>query len=211
MKRLICSLITALVLAFVPVQLAPGLGITVARAETAASGLSVEEAIKMFKTMANQKDIAFHYVSDGCYARTHLMILRLKKLGAQPARVWAFPDDGGKLRAKTSFLKSGIVEWNYHVAPVVPVAFEGKTHYVVIDPSMFTRPVTVPEWSAAQKNSKGDAAPVIRITKLGEAPVLPNGKRAPGNGYWPVANPMEGATAHAISTMSKFKAPESRL
>lgn len=211
MKRLLCSLTMALVLAFAPIQLVGGLGVTFARAETTASGLSVEEAIKMFNVMANQKDIAFHYVSDGCYARTHLMILRLQKLGVKPARVWAFPHDGGKLRAKTSFLKSGVVEWNYHVAPVVQVAFEGKSHYVVIDPSMFRRPVTVPEWSAAQKNSKGNAAPVIRITKLGEAPVLPNGKRAPGNGYWPIANPLEGPTAHAISTMSKFKALEPRV
>ena len=210
MKRFICTLITAVVLAFVPVRIGSGLGIAVARAETPIAALSVEEAVKVFNKMAHQNDIAFHYVTDGCFARTHLMILRLEKMGVRPARVWALPKNGGKLTAKTPFMKKGCVEWNYHVAPVVPVAYEGKTAYVVIDPSMFNMPVTIPVWAAAQHNTKGGGGPVIRVTKLGEAPLLADGTRAAGTGYWLAANPPEGMTNHAVKTMHKFKALEPR-
>jgi Glutaminase len=210
MNRLLGIVIAALVLTFAPVQLGSGLGLTAARAESTVATVSMDDAVKVFKKMAAQKDIAFHYVADGCFARAHLMIQRMEKMGIPASRVWSLPKNNGKLVAKTPFMKKGSVEWTYHVAPVIPVMNSGKTDYMVIDPSMFNGPVSVHKWAAAQHNTKGDAMPLVRITKLGESPTLANGKHVAGSGYWLGADPPEGPTNHAVKMMHKFKSLEPR-
>ncbi len=171
-----------------------------------AAELSLGQARYVFQTMAGQRDIAYRFVTDGCFARAHLMSLRMQRMGIQPVKVWSFPHQGRRIRVSTALARRGFVEWTYHVAPAVFVRVNGRTELRVIDPSLFRQPVTVAEWAAKQKNTG-----VVRRTRLGEAPVLPTGRRAPGSGYWPGGDPREGGTAHALNTMRRYKTLEPRL
>jgi hypothetical protein len=209
MKRFLSIIIASLVLTFAPLSAGSTFGVSVARAETkAAAAVSTSEAQHVFDVMARQKDIAFRYVLDGCYARAHLMIQRMEKMGINASKAWSFPSAGSKLKTRSSLAKGGVVTWEYHVAPTINVMVNGKATWMVIDPSMFKGPVTLAEWASAQKCSKTGKAAITRVTAIGEAPVLPSGAKAPGHGYWPGADPAEGMAAHAMKMMRKFKSME---
>src|SRR5262249_39009691 len=45
------------------------------------STVSFREALLVFQLMAGQTDIAFGFPGDGCYARAHLMVRWMQKLG----------------------------------------------------------------------------------------------------------------------------------
>jgi pentatricopeptide repeat protein len=134
--------------------------------------------------MSRQKDISFRYVKDGCFARAHLMVRRMQSQGVKPAKVWAIanPDP---LTIKT---RTGLVTWKYHVAPIVRVRYPEGERDMVIDPSMFNKPVTIADWRAAM-HRPGASQPFITRTRLGQAPMQPNGVPAKGTGYWLGADP----------------------
>jgi hypothetical protein len=149
----------------------------------ASEAISLEQAKTVFRHMASQKDITFRFPADGCYARAHVMVRRMQKLGYRPRKVWSFAN-GEKLYARTRNHPAGYVEWVYHVAPTLRVRLNnGKVVDAVIDPSMFNRPVTIANWAQAQKRTVNSPNPIIRRTRIGEAPVLANGTRAKGHGY----------------------------
>lgn len=59
------------------------------------------------------------------------------------------PDNA--LRVATPNDPKGYVEWGCHVAPTVQVVGkDGKTHPMVIDPSIATTPITPAQWKALQ-------------------------------------------------------------
>lgn len=166
--------------------------------------ITAEEAARIFRVMASQKDIAYDYVKDGCYARAYLMSERIKKMGVLPGKVWTFAN-GNSLSVITGFRDCDHVEWKYHVAVTVTVGDHGKYRTMVIDPSLYRWPVTPTEWQNIQRMSGSKWSPILRFTKLGEAPVLPSGKRAVGSGYWPGPDPTGGLERHALLTMAKYK------
>src|SRR5262249_36947437 len=104
----------------------------------------------VFQAMASHKEIAFHYPTDGCYSRAHLMCLLMTDQGLRPHKVWAFAN-GEALTVRTTHDPRGVVQWCFHVAPTLGVRHDnGQIEEVVIDPSLFDRPVTIGEWRAAQ-------------------------------------------------------------
>src|SRR5262245_42007789 len=46
--------------------------------------VTYKQAAQVFRWLAGQRDIAFGYPSDGCYARAHLMIRRMQERGYRP-------------------------------------------------------------------------------------------------------------------------------
>lgn len=166
--------------------------------------ISREEAQQIFRVMADQKDIAFRFVKDGCFARAYLMIERMKAMGLEPGRVWSF-ENGESLHVETKLESEGYVEWWYHVAPVLPVQIQGQTVYLVIDPSMFDRPVTVKEWVEAQRKNDSSPQPLVQITRLGKPVFNPRTNSADGSGYWPGFDPLEGVVRNAAETMERNK------
>ena len=174
--------------------------------------ISEEQAQQLFNDMAAQKDIAFKYPNDGCYARAHLMSERMQEQGITPGKVWNYasanfdPTNGTSLRVNTKYdyEDKGYVEWGYHVAPTVKVQrSDGTVEDMVIDPSLFDKPVTIAEWKAIQ----GDSSSVIMQTKLGE-PAYPG---IGGSGYWPGEDPSEGVDEHAKKTMEDYKKKEAEI
>lgn len=95
--------------------------------------------------------IPFLYPDDGCWGRAHEMCRLMIAMGLMPRKVWI----QGKLRAGTRNNPSCSVAWGWHVAPTLwvcgPHWFQRRA--MVVDPSLFTTPVSQSAWKGAQ----GDA------------------------------------------------------
>lgn len=109
--------------------------------------ISLQRATDLFNKAANMKDIAWKYKYDGCYARAHLMARRFEEEGVRVDKVWIKGD---------LYVPGTDIRWNFHVAPIVYVEDDkGGFQKMVIDPSLFDKPVTVEEWD--NKMSKNTA------------------------------------------------------
>jgi hypothetical protein len=171
--------------------------------------ITYKKCVEVFNWLARQKDIAFHFPVDGCYARAHLMCQRMRKTSPpfRPRKIWSF-SNGDILYARTRHNPRGYVTWGYHVAPVMRVRLDDdaqKQRWYVIDPSMFDRPATVTQWEQAQMRTKDSPRPYLAISRIGEAPIGIDRKKKPGSGYWPGADPPAGPDAHAVAMMKKYK------
>jgi Glutaminase len=101
--------------------------------------------------------IPFMYPDDGCWARAHEMSRLMIELGIVPRKVWIM----GRLHTPTRNNHNCFVNWGWHVAPTLCVRprwwwwrlFWWSGTKMVIDPSLFTTPVTVATWKGVQ----GDA------------------------------------------------------
>ena len=92
--------------------------------------------------------IPFLYPDDGCWGRAHEMCRLLIDAGAWPRKVWIY----GNLTAPTKNHPSCAVHWGWHVAPTLCVrsgCLFGRQE-MVIDPSLFTQPVSKAMWKGAQ-------------------------------------------------------------
>lgn len=91
--------------------------------------------------------IPFLYPDDGCWGRAHEMCRLMLQQGATPAKVWI----QGALTAKTKNNPSCAVHWGWHVAPTLCVRdIFCRLQTYVIDPSLFTGPVTEATWKSVQ-------------------------------------------------------------
>ncbi len=169
------------------------------------------QARQMFSLMARQSDIDFRYPIDGCYARAELMIERMRQRRLHPYRVWSVAH-GEPLYVRTRNVRAGYVQWGYHVAPILRVRLEpSRQQWWVIDPSLFSHPVTIQTWENIQRRTSSSPMPYITLTRVGDAPVWVDGRRKPGTGYWPGADPPQGLHRHAVETMRRYKALEGRV
>ncbi len=98
--------------------------------------------------------IPFLYPDDGCWGRAHEMCRLMIAMSVEPRKVWIQRVAPGLLHVDTKNNPQCFVEWGWHVAPTVcvrgPLFF--RTREMVIDPSLFTTPVTKATWKAVQNN-----------------------------------------------------------
>lgn len=92
--------------------------------------------------------IPFLYPDDGCWARAHEMCRLMIGMGLSPDKVWI----RGTLRVNTRNNPSCFVRWGWHVAPTLCVRGPRwfQTRRMVIDPSLFTTPVSRATWKSVQ-------------------------------------------------------------
>jgi hypothetical protein len=92
--------------------------------------------------------IPFMYPDDGCWGRAHEMCRLMQLQGLRPRKVWI----QGDLTVDTRNNPNCKVYWGWHVAPTLcvrgPRWWQRQT--MVIDPSLFTTPVTEPQWKGVQ-------------------------------------------------------------
>lgn len=92
--------------------------------------------------------IPFLYPDDGCWARAHEMCRLMIDMGLSPKKVWI----QGSLNTKTKNNPYCEVWWGWHVAPTLCVRWWwfplGRR--MVIDPALFTTPVTQSTWKGVQ-------------------------------------------------------------
>jgi len=99
--------------------------------------------------------VPFQFVADGCYARAHKMRQIIESFyGYTSYKVFNYACNGaGTLSVKATLWGNNCcVKWWYHVASYVIVQVGTAQYGYLIDPSMFTGPVSIPTWIAAQKN-----------------------------------------------------------
>ncbi|MGQ0641569.1 MAG: protein-glutamine glutaminase family protein [Gemmatimonadaceae bacterium] len=102
--------------------------------------------------------IPFQYVRDGCFARAHKMRkIIVEKYGYCCEKVFSFANEvDDDLWVRADKWGGCCVKWWYHVAPLVRVRiklFGIKIELaMVIDPSMFDKPVLLSTWLMAQEN-----------------------------------------------------------
>ena len=94
--------------------------------------------------------IPFLYPDDGCWARAHEMCRLMLNLGAAPRKVWI--QASTRLHVNTRNNPACFVEWGWHVAPTLCVRGPSffQTQEMVIDPALFTTPVSKAAWKGVQ-------------------------------------------------------------
>ena len=103
--------------------------------------------------------ITFQYVRDGCHARAHQMRKIIdSRYGYCVEKVFSFANQGSDtLRVRADKWGGCCVAWWFHVAPFLRVRLRlGRFSIVlgmVIDPSMFNKPVLLSTWLSAQENA----------------------------------------------------------
>ena len=101
--------------------------------------------------------IPFLYPDDGCWARAHEMCRLMIAAGAKPKKVWI----DGNLHTLTKNHPQCYVDWGWHVAPTICVRRRFcRVELMVIDPSLFTTPVSKATWKSVQ----GDASATLTDT-----------------------------------------------
>ncbi len=120
---------------------------------------SLAQARAAFDKLAAQVQIPFDFVRDCCTGRAHEMCRVLQVDGFQPRKVWNYGHGWAQsrkrptLRVETDKVPEGFVKWSYHVAPIIPVHLSnGTVEEMVMDPSLFTKPVTIADWVAKQED-----------------------------------------------------------
>jgi hypothetical protein len=115
--------------------------------------------------------IPFLYPDDGCWARAHEMCRLMINMGLSPKKVWI----RGSLRVSTRNNPNCFVRWGWHVAPTLCVRGPRwfQTRRMVIDPSLFTAPVTETTWKSVQ----GD--PNATLTDTNQDQFWPSGGTDP--------------------------------
>ena len=107
--------------------------------------------------------IPFQYVRDGCYARAHKMRwIITTKYRYCCEKVFSFAvQNFDRLAVKADKWGGCCVTWWYHVAPLIRVRVRvGRNIFklaMVIDPSMFDKPVLLSTWLSAQENKTCDS------------------------------------------------------
>jgi hypothetical protein len=110
--------------------------------------------------------IPFQYVVDGCYARAHQMRrIITTRYRYCCEKVFSFATaNNDTLGVRANKWGGCCVEWWYHVAPLVRVRLRLRglpnvslVLAMVIDPSMFDKPVLLSTWLAAQENTSCNA------------------------------------------------------
>lgn len=103
--------------------------------------------------------IPFLYPDDGCWARAHEMYRLLTAAGAGAAKIWI----SGALITPTRNHPECGVRWAWHVAPTLcvrrRVGLLWSTESMVIDPSLFTTPVSLATWKGAQGDPGASLVP----------------------------------------------------
>jgi hypothetical protein len=96
--------------------------------------------------------IPFLYPDDGCWARAHEMCRLMINTGLSPKKVWIRASSGHWLHVITRNNPACYVDWGWHVAPTLcvrgPIFF--LTRSMVIDPSLFSTPVSKATWKGVQ-------------------------------------------------------------
>jgi hypothetical protein len=121
-------------------------------------GLPQERVNQEFNKLAAQKHIPFDYPDDCCYSRAHEMCRIMREHGIQGRKIWNYghgwKNNRSTLRLETKNHPNGYVNWRYHVAPVVAVQKDSSEVDMVMDPSIFDKPVLIDKWLTIQQDPK---------------------------------------------------------
>jgi hypothetical protein len=138
------------------------------------SEISLARAFQVFGVLA-QSDIPFRFLRDCCSARAHRMCQILADNNIVARKLWnygrGFAVNKRTLCVKTTIDPAGEVCWVFHVAPIVNVT-DDPIGTVVLDPSIFDRPVAISTWLLAQ-NDNSSFQEITDANNFGNKPNSP--------------------------------------
>ncbi|MCJ8159461.1 protein-glutamine glutaminase family protein [Sphingomonas sp. LaA6.9] len=104
--------------------------------------------------------IPFLYPDDGCWGRAHEMCRLIIAMGRKPRKIWIEHSTGYWLHVDTKNNPQCYVEWGWHVAPTLCVR-KGWfwSEEMVIDPALFTTPVSKAVWKGVQNDPGATLTP----------------------------------------------------
>lgn len=120
------------------------------------AGITPQQAQQLFALVASQSYIPFTYPDDGCWGRAHEMCRLIIANGVQPRKVWIY----GSLMVTTRNHPQCSVQWGWHVAPTLLVDMGSSLELNVVDPALFSGPVTQATWVSVQH----DPQPMLHDT-----------------------------------------------
>jgi hypothetical protein len=151
--------------------------------------------------------IPFQFVKDGCYARAHKMRQMIsQKFGYCVEKVFSFAEGyPKKLAVKANMWGGCCVEWWYHVVPLLRMNVKAGNYSFqicyVIDPGMFTTPVTLSTWLQAQKNTTCNPNATVTSYSI-----------QPGTAYWPMGSSASfGTDPNYVDTEATLIAYKNRV
>lgn len=101
------------------------------------------ELKEMMAALYDESNIPYGYITDGCYARAHMMDESFRQHGINNAKMFC----RGDLEAKNDLMTA---RWWYHVAPLVFVdGGDGKPIPKIIDPGFSREPMDPEQWVKA--------------------------------------------------------------
>ena len=110
--------------------------------------------------------IPFLYPDDGCWGRAHEMCRLMIAAGVTPRKVWIYSAWPARLHVDTKNNPQCFVEWGWHVAPTLCVRVRRRFPFLfcraetrVIDPSLFTTPVSEATWKGVQGDPAAQLVP----------------------------------------------------
>jgi hypothetical protein len=110
--------------------------------------------------------IPFLYPDDGCWGRAHEMCRLMIDAGASPRKVWIYSTWPARLHVDTKNNPDCFVEWGWHVAPTLCVRARRRFPFIlcrsvtrVIDPALFTTPVSETTWKGVQNDPAAQLVP----------------------------------------------------
>lgn len=110
--------------------------------------------------------IPFLYPDDGCWGRAHEMCRLMIAAGASPRKVWIYRAPPALLHVDTKNNPDCFVKWTWHVAPTLCVRARRPFPFLfcrsvtrVIDPSLFTTPVSEATWKGVQNDPAAQLVP----------------------------------------------------
>lgn len=104
---------------------------------------TAEELGLMIESLKEESKIPFGYITDGCYARAHLMDESFRQHGINYAKMFV----RGDLAAKNDHMEA---RWWYHVAPLVFMDDgQGNPVAKIIDPGFSDKPLDPDDWVKA--------------------------------------------------------------
>lgn len=128
------------------------------------------ELKEMMGALYDQSKIPYEYITDGCYARAHMMDEMFRQHGINNAKMFV----KGDLEAKNDLMTA---RWWYHVAPLVFVdGGDGKPIPKVIDPGFVREPMDPEQWVKAM--NKG---PKVEVDLVDAEQYYPREGRADDN------------------------------
>ena len=138
----------------------------------------VKNSCETLHTCSTEKPcITYDYKTNGCNARAHWMKKILEeKFGYSCRKIFS---EGSLIAQNGGTCGGQCVSWGWHVAPLVEgVDKNGAVTELILDPSLFNKPVLREEWENAQKTKCAATGRIGRITKVTVRPsqiYTPNG------------------------------------
>lgn len=131
--------------------------------------LTADEALELFDRLSNMPGVAHAHVTEGCYARTHLMCREVEAAdGLSANKAWLIEDRAKNMNPSLPGAEEGReINFAYHVAPSFPVERpDGEIVDMVFDPSFFDGPAELDEWAFIMDVDP----PYVEVKPFGEAP-----------------------------------------